>query len=65
MKAEKEFDMGNIYEVFGRDLVNQHEFFVGWSLNEEEALELKKKSEENDANGAYEFFIKYPADRSV
>jgi len=62
---EKEFNMETIYEVCGKDKRTKKEFYVGWSLNQQEAVEIKTKAEESDEKKAYEFYIKYPSDKGV
>jgi hypothetical protein len=54
-----------IYEVIGRDKRTKVEFYVGWSLNQEEAVELKLEAEKTDIKYAYEYYIKYPSDKAV
>lgn len=56
-------DANKVIEVYGKDKKTKKEFYVGWSLTPEEAVDLIKKEAKKDQKNAYEFFIKYPADK--
>jgi hypothetical protein len=54
-----------IYEIIGKDKKTKQEFYVGWSLNKDHAVELKTEAENSDLKKAYEYYIKYPSDKAV